>query len=125
MSRSRGERGQSTVELAVVLPAVIVVAAVVLQVGVLARDRIALVHTTRVVARAVIVDPSPAAARSALRRHDPGAGDTTVALSGPLRPGSIVTVELSRSPTRVPLVGRLVGGVQLRERLAVLVEGER
>lgn len=120
----RCERGQSAVEFAVLLPAVVILVAVVIQVGVLARDRLALVHSTRVVARAVIVEPSYPAARAALRSHAGGGTDTKVLLSGQLRAGSTVTVELSRSPTRVPLVGRLVGGVELRERLVVLVEGD-
>lgn len=120
---TRGERGQSSVEFALVLPAVVVLVAVIVQVGVLVRDRLSLVHSTRAVARAVIVEPTHTAARAALQTHGAASPDVRITLAGARRPGGIVTVELTRSPTKVPLVGYLVGGVELRERLVVLVEG--
>lgn len=119
----RGERGQATVELALVLPAVTLLLVLVLQVGLLARDRVAAVAAARVAARAVIVEPSEGAARRALWDHGgPGAG-AGVTVGGQLRPGGLARVTVEMEPTRLPLTGRFLGGLVLREQLTVLVEG--
>jgi uncharacterized membrane protein len=119
---TRRERGQSSVELALVLPAFVLLVLVVVQVAVLVRDRLALGHAVRVAARAVIVDPSEAAARTALRRV--GVDDSvTVDLSGGRASGDLIRVTVTVAPTAVPLVGRVVAGERLRESLTVMVEG--
>lgn len=115
------ERAQATVELAVVLPVVAVLMVLVLQVGLVARDRVAAVNAARVAARAVIVEPSPDAARRALDRH--GGPGASVRLDGDLRPGGLARVTVELRPTRLPVVGRVLGDVVLREELTVLVEG--
>lgn len=118
-----GQRGQATVELALLLPLVLMVLLVVLQVGVLARDRLAVVHATRAAARAVIVDPSPEAAARSLRAQGGAAARGRVVVSGALRPGGLATVTVTMSATPVPVVGHVVAGVTLQERLTVYVEG--
>ena len=92
------------------------------QAALLARDRVLAVHAARVAGRAVIVDPSEAAARAALQRHGGAAARASVQLQGDRTHGGIVTVVVAVPPTRVPIVGRVVGR-QLEERLSVLVEG--
>jgi len=119
----RGNRGQSTVELAVVLPVVVVLVLVVLQAALLVRDRVVLVHATRAVGRTVIVDPTEHAARRTLVDQGPPGAHATVQLSGDRRPGGLVTVRLAARPTQLPLVGRVVGAIELREQLVVMVEG--
>ncbi|UDY34420.1 TadE/TadG family type IV pilus assembly protein [Dermatobacter hominis] len=117
----RTERGQATVELALLLPVVVTALLLVVQVGLVVRDRVLVVHAARTAARAVAVDPTPAAARAAL--DDAGAGDVRVAVRGDRRPGRLATVTVTASPTALPLVGRVLSGVELRERLSVRVEG--
>lgn len=117
------ERGQASVELAVILPVVVVLLLVVVQAGVLVRDRLAAVSAARVAARAVIVDPQPAAARAALADAGGRAAQAQVRVSGERRAGGLAVVAVRLEPTRLPIVGRAIGGVTIEEELTVLVEG--
>lgn len=119
----RPERGQSTVELALLLPVVAVVLLTVVQVGLIARDRVLAVHVARAAARAASVHPDPVTARRAVGEVDSGDGRFRVVLGGDLHPGGLATVTVTARPTTLPLLGRLMSRVQLRERLAVRVEG--
>lgn len=118
----RAEPGQATVELALVLPVVVALLALVVQVALVGRDRVALVHATRAVARAVAVDPREAVARDALRRAGGRAAGGRVELAGSRRPGGMLTVTVTAEPSRVPLVGH-VAARSITERLTVMVEG--
>jgi len=119
----RGDRGQATVELALALPVVLLALALVLQVALLARDRVAVVHATRAAARAAVVDPTVGAATRAARSAGGSLTSASVRLDGDTAPGGLLGVTVTARPTVVPLVGHVVAGVQLRERLVVLVEG--
>ena len=120
-SAAGDERGQATVELAVLLPVVVTLLLVVLQVALVVRDQMVVLHATRAAGRAVIVEPSMAAARDAADRS--GAPDGTVRIEGQLRPGAMVTITVSAAPTAVPIVGRVLAGRRITERLTVQVEG--
>ena len=123
VTRHRSARGQATVEVALVLPVVVVVLAVLVQVGLLVRDRIVVVHAARAAARAVAVDPSSAAAAAALSTQPGVASDATVSVGGDPRPGGLVTGHgLRRARPGCRLVGYLVSGVELREQLSARVE---
>jgi Flp pilus assembly protein TadG len=117
----RVERGQATVEMAVLLPLVVALLLVVLQAGLLVRDRMVVLHATRSAGRAVIVEPAASVARAAVTRS--GASRATVALEGRLQPGELVTVTVTMAPTAVPVVGRAISGRRISERLTVQVEG--
>jgi len=119
----RAERGQASVELALLLPVVAVLLLLVVQVAVLARDRVLLVHATRAAARAVIVDPDESTALEAVRQLGPPASRAHVELRGDRTRGGVLTVTLTARPTAVPIVGRLVAPRALSERLVVVVEG--
>ncbi|MFT4989874.1 MAG: Flp pilus assembly protein TadG [Acidimicrobiales bacterium] len=56
--RRRGERGQSTVEFALIVPLVIVVMLAVIQVALVAYAQLNISHIARETARAVAADPS-------------------------------------------------------------------
>lgn len=123
MSRRRGDGGQATVELALVLPLVALLALVVVQVGLVVRDQLLVTHAAREAARIAAVDPEPgapaAAARAAAADLDPGRLDVTA--SG--RASGRVRVEVSyRAPTVVPLVGALLDDVTLRAAVTMRVE---
>lgn len=121
-ARPRAQDGQASVETALVLPVLVVVIAAVLQVGLLVRDRVVVVHATRAAARAVAVQPGTASARRAV--EEAGLGDRAdVAVGGSTTPGGLAQVTVRARPTLVPLVGRAVAGVRLEERLVVRVEG--
>ena len=56
--RNRDERGQATVEFALIIPLVLVVLLAVVQVAVVAYAQLAVTHLARETARVVAVDPT-------------------------------------------------------------------
>jgi hypothetical protein len=118
------ERGQATVEVALLLPFVVLLAMTVAQIGLVVRDQVLVVHAAREGARAAAVESSTAAVVAAVHgatRLDPARISVTV--SGRAGPGSLVTVRVTyRSPTDLPLAGRLVGDVDLVEEATMRVE---
>jgi Flp pilus assembly protein TadG len=120
----RSDQGQATVEVALVLPLLVLFLLAVVQVGLVVRDQVLVTHAAREAARAAAVDPQPAAAREgalAAARLDPAR--LTVELSGATTTGGRVTAVVRyRSPTRVPLVGPLVGDRELVARATMRVE---
>jgi Flp pilus assembly protein TadG len=120
----KGHEGQAAVELALVLPLVFVLLLALVQLGLLVRDAVLVVHAAREAAREAAVDADPDAPRRAAvagsgldgRRLD-------VAVAGRAGPGSRVQVALRyRAPASVPLVGPLLGDVTLHARAAMRVE---
>ena len=124
MTRRGDDGGQAVVELALVLPLVFLVLLAVVQVGLLVRDQVLVVHAAREAAREAAVDPSPEAARQAALAGSRLVADRlTVTSSGRGGPGSRVTVEVRyRAPTDVPLVGALVGDAGLEGSATMRVE---
>lgn len=125
MSRPRRERGQGAVELALVLPLVVVVTLGVIGVGIVVRDRITLTHVAREAARTAVVDPTPAAVRGGAIGAgglDPSRLSVSVSTFG-AGDRRMATVMLSYRPSdRLPLIGWVLGGVELTEQLTVGVE---
>jgi len=115
--RSRDDGGQATVEFALVLPVLVLAAVAILQVGLVVRDYVAVVHAAREAARAASVDANAA---SAARRVLPGAHVHV----GP-RPavGEPIEVDVEfRSVTDLPLVGALFPDPLLRHSAVMRVE---
>lgn len=121
----RREPGQSTVELALLLPVVVLLILAVLQVGLIGRDVLLVAHASREAARSAAVDPDPdAARRAAIASSGLDADRLDVRVSGRGGPGSRVRVEVAyRSPTSVPLVGTWLGDRTLRSAVTMRVEG--
>lgn len=119
------QRGQSTVELALLLPVLVVLLLALLQVGLVARDVVLVAHAAREGARAAAADPRPEAAREAVEASGTLSPDRVVVrTTGREGAGSRVRVEVSyRIPTSVPLVGRLLGDRTVRETVSMRVEG--
>ena len=111
-------------ELALVLPLVVLLLLVLVQVGLLARDQVLVVHAAREGAREAAVDPSPDAARSAAAASstlDPARLEVTVTGRGD--PGSRVKVTARyQADTSVPLVGAFVGNIRLEASTTMRVE---
>jgi hypothetical protein len=118
--RRRPDAGQTTAELALIFPVVMLLALVLVQATLVLRDGLALTSAAREAARAASVDPDAARAERAATRVLPG----SKVESGP-RPavGELLTVRVTyRSPTAVPLVGPLLPDPLLVARATMRVE---
>ena len=124
MNRRLTDRGQATVELALVLPLVALLLVGVVQMALVARDHNLVTHAAREAVRAAAVSDDPAAARRAAERAGPLDADRIqVQLSdrGPVGTEVTATVRYA-SPVRVPLVASLLGDVHLEARATMRVE---
>ena len=125
MRREGEDGGQASVELALVLPLVVVLLLAVAQLGLLVRDQILVVHAAREAAREAAVDASPnAPRRAALASSTLADSRLTVSSTGRGAAGSRVRVEVAyRAPTAVPLLGAAVRDLTLRASATMRVEG--
>ena len=120
MTPERAETGQTTAELAVILPVFLVLVLTLVQAALVLRDDLALANAARAAARAVSLDPDPARAERAVAAVLPGA---TVRSDPRPAVGELVKVQVSyRSPTTLPLVGPLLPDPVLVARAAMRVE---
>ena len=119
-----GERGQATVELALVLPLVALLLLALVQVAVVARDQALVAHAAREAVRAAAVDPDVDATRQTAEQSGPLAPDRLgVEVSGRDGVGSRVRVVVRYTvPTRLPLVGRSLDDVTLTASATMRVE---
>ena len=117
--RGEGERGQATVELALLLPVLLTLVLVALQVGLVVRDQVLLVHSTREAARAAAVgahqSPVPPAG---------GLDPSRLAIDVTAEGGYVRAVGTYRSPVVVPLVSAVQPDVTLRAELVMRSEEE-
>ena len=114
------DKGQATVELALVLPLVVMLFLAIVQVAIVGRDHIALSHAAREASRVAVESPEPAAVRTAATgatELDPDR--LSVRLSGGTDQGENFTVEVTYvSLTDVPLVGRFFPDLSMQERFS-------
>lgn len=124
MGAPTDDDGQATVELALGLPFVVILLLALVQGGLLVRDRVLVTHAAREGARAAAVDEDGDAVEQAAA--DAGPLDPRrlqVQVDGRGGPGSRVTVHVTyRAPTALPLVGRLLGDVELTASATMRVE---
>jgi hypothetical protein len=118
------DRGQATVELALLLPFVVLLLLAVVQVGLVARDAVLVVHAAREAVRQAAVTAAPGAAREAA---EAGSGLTgrrlAVRVTRREAPGGRVEVVVTyQSPTNVPFIGPVVTDVRLSSRAVMRVE---
>lgn len=120
----RADRGQATVELALVLPLVVLVLVAVVQVGLLARDQVLVTHAAREAARAAAVTDDPAAPRRAAEQAGPLRPERLqVTTTGRRGVGSRVRVEVRyRAPIRIPVIDRVIADVELQGTATMRVE---
>ena len=117
-----GQGGQATVELALALPVVVLALLLVVQVALVARAQVLVVHAAREGARAASVGEPAAPAARATPGLDPGR--LAVHQGGGGAAGALVTVSVAyRAATEVPLVGGLLGDVTVRATVTMRVEG--
>ena len=122
--RGTSQRGQASVEVALVLPLLAALALLLLQVGLLVRDQVLVTHAAREGARQAAVRDDPAAVAAAVADAtalDRDRLSVEVSTRGPV--GSPVRVEVTyRAPTDLPLVGHLLGDVELGATATMRVE---
>jgi Flp pilus assembly protein TadG len=122
--RPQGQEGQSTVELALALPFLVLLALVLLQVGLVVRDQVLVTHAAREAAREAAVRPGEGPAReAALESARFDEDELEVDLSSRGHPGTRVRATVTyESPTDVPLVGALIGSVHLEATATMRIE---
>ena len=135
-------RGQASVELALVLPLVALLLLGLLQAGIVLRDQLLVGQAAREGAREASVSPLPERIEAAVRRAAPGlgglhgldqpgdrpyggyggGGGIAVRVRRGLRAGDLATVTVSAPPTRLPVVGRALGGHRLEASATMRLE---
>jgi TadE-like protein len=119
-SRARSDRGQATVELALVLPLMFALLVLVFQIALVARDEILVVHAARDAAREATVTHDVARVIAAARRDLPGATVRVVRRGRVGEPVEVAITYVAR--TDLPLVGALVPDLTLRAGSVMRVE---
>ena len=120
LAAPRDASGQSTVEFALLLPVVVIALLAIVQVGLVVRDELGVVHAAREAARAASVDPDPEAPVRAA--HRTLSGSEVVVGPRPDVGGEIeVTVRYS-SITRLPLMGPLFPDPELHATASMRAE---
>lgn len=121
---SSGQQGQATVELALCLPLVAALLALVVEVGGVVADNGRLWHAAREAARVSAVEGSTAKVMAAARAVGPGRLQVEITPEERYRiAGGSTTVRLRHEPRgRIPLVGRLVPGRVLEVEATMRIE---
>jgi Flp pilus assembly protein TadG len=121
----RGDRGQATVELALVLPLVALLVLLVLQAGLVIRDQLLVAHAAREAARAASVaegDRGAAARRGAERAGGLDPAHLVVRTASGDGGEAVVVQVTYESVTAVPLVGLLLPDIALKGQAVMRVE---
>jgi TadE-like protein len=120
----KNQRGQSTVELALCLPALALLLAFAVEVALVIGDHVRLSHAAREAVRVAVVDPDASAVRAAASRS--GLENLEIKItpdSGFRVQGEPLEVRLSASSGgHVPLVGKLFESIELHASAAMRIE---
>ncbi|MCP3936261.1 MAG: pilus assembly protein [Actinomycetia bacterium] len=121
---ARRQDGQATVELALLLAPILVIVLAIIQVGLVWRDQLMVIHAGREAARAAAVNPAPGAARSAaLDATSLDPSRLSVEVVGRAAPGGLVTIRVVYGPpSSLPLFASLLAGRRLSSVATMLVE---
>lgn len=124
MSDLRNARGQSTVELALCLPALAILMGLVVEVALVASDQARLWHAAREGARVAVVDPDESAVRDAVERSGlEGIHLSIDPESGYRVQGHPLEVELTyQTNGHVPIVGELFDDMELHSTATMRIE---
>lgn len=122
--RSRDCSGQAAVELALTMPLLTVFLLLILQLALLGRDAVLVSHAAREAAREAAVTARADRIQEAGRAAGGLRPSRLTVRPGPRgAPGTRTTVAVSyRSPTEVPLIGRMVPDVTFRASATTRVE---
>jgi len=119
----RRDRGQATVEFALIVPLVVVVVLAVVQVAVVAYAQLAVTHAAREVARTIVVDPGIDSDRAVANVGLLASDDLSTSVSFENSGVDMVDVVVSYE---VPSISRLfeplLGDLQVRGHVRMLAE---
>ena len=118
---SAPDSGQSSVELALVLPIVLFVLLGLLQVGMFMLEQLQVSGAAREGAREATVSPESSRIRAAAQRAAPNLKLSLNINRGSTR-GSAARVAVTASPTRLPMVGPVVSGLKLKAAATMRIE---
>ncbi|MDQ3877170.1 MAG: pilus assembly protein [Actinomycetota bacterium] len=120
----RNDTGQATLELALCLPIVLLLAAALVQTGGIMSDQVRLWHAARDAARIAVVDPDAGDVADAAEDAGLHPLQVTVSPAPALRAaGNPLTVSLRYHPVAgVPLVGNLLDGFTLSASATMRIE---
>lgn len=116
------ESGQSSVEFAFVLPLVVLLLLALLQVGVMVKDQLLVLGAAREGVREAIVNSDRGQIESAAVAAAPGVTLTSVQIERGTERGEPAKVEVAATPSRLPLVGKMVAGITLRASASMRLE---
>jgi TadE-like protein len=118
------QSGQATIELALLLPTVFLLASGIVFVGVLGSDHVRVWHAAREAARVAVVDDDPGEVRAAAERG--GLQGLEIAIAPPPEDrvrGEPLTVDIAYRPVaRIPLVGLLLDGIEMTASATMRIE---
>jgi Flp pilus assembly protein TadG len=113
------DRGQATVEFAVVLPLVVLMSAVLVAVGVVVRNELAVEYAAREGARAAAVAGDPATAAGAAARQATSLSVDVATVDD----GTAVTVTVTTvADLRLPFVGAFLGPITHSATATMMLE---
>jgi len=120
----RGEDGQATAELALLLPVILIIVLAVGQLTLIWRSQLLVTQAAREAARIGAVSNDPAAITAAARGAsglDPGRVEVTIVERG--APGGLIVVRVRYFPVdQLPIVGAATGSVVVSATATMLVE---
>jgi Flp pilus assembly protein TadG len=116
------DRGQAAVELALALPLVFLVLLGAVQVALVARDQVGVVHAAREGARAAAVAADPVAEATAAARQATTLDPSRLTVEVIEQPSQVRVTVRYAAPTDVPLVGGLIGDVTVTASAVMRVE---
>ena len=124
LDERRSQHGQATVELALCLPILAVLIALLVEAGGLATDHVRLWHAAREAARVAVVEPDASQARSAAERVGLDGIEITIepATEARVRGEPLSATVIYRPAGRVPLIGRLLTGIVMRAEATMRIE---
>lgn len=115
-----GESGQATVELAIVLPFIVLLAAALIQFGLIVADQLAVWNAARSAARAAAISPEPQVAAQQVAYDAVGLRPLQVTLTTFNDVVSVHVVYIDR--TDLPIIGLLFPEITLEATVAMLRE---
>jgi len=110
----RGDRGQASVELALLLPLVALLLLLVVQIAVIARDQVLVQHAAREAARGAAVGPDPDSADRRAATAAGGLDGSRLDVRTSVVDGRVIVSVTFREPTDLPLIGLALPDVDLR-----------
>lgn len=116
-----GNGGQASVELALALPIVLLVLLGLLQVGVFMLEQVQVSGAAREGAREATVSPQRGRIQAAAERAAPKLSLSLNIQRGSTR-GAPATVVVTARPTRLPMVGAIVSGFNLKAAATMRIE---